>query len=122
MKDFGYDVAYFRAIDPIFGTMDDFKSMLRRAKSLGLGIIVDMVMSHTSDEHPWFEDSRIGKNGKSGWYIWANPKPDGSPPNNWLYVFGGVAWRWAEDRRYSYFNSFFSVPTDCNINNHAFQY
>lgn len=117
MKDFGYDVADFRAIDPIFGTMDDFKSMLKRAKSLELKIIVDMVMSHTSDEHPWFQDSRVGKNGKSNWYLWANPKPDGSPPNNWVSVFGGVAWRWDAERRQYYFHSFFSGQPDLNMHN-----
>jgi len=117
MKDFGYDVADFRAVDPIFGTMDDFKSMLARAKSLELGIIVDMVISHTSDEHPWFEDSRFGKNGKSDWYLWANPKPDGSPPNNWVSVFGGVAWRWDAERRQYYFHSFFSGQPDLNMHN-----
>tara|TARA_R110001599_G_scaffold64023_3_gene179075 strand:+ start:705150 stop:706706 length:1557 start_codon:yes stop_codon:yes gene_type:complete len=117
MKDFGYDVADFRAVDSIFGTMDDFKSMLAKATSLGIGIIIDMVMSHTSDEHPWFKDSRVGKHGKSNWYLWANPKADGSAPNNWMSVFGGPAWRWDAERRQYYFHSFFSGQPDLNMHN-----
>lgn len=121
MKDFGYDVADFRAIDPIFGTMDDFKSLLKRAKTLGLGIIVDMVISHTSDEHTWFKDSKLRQNGKEDWYLWADPKPDGSPPNNWVSVFGGTAWRWDAGRRQYYFHSFFSGQPDLNMHNPAVQ-
>lgn len=115
MKDFGYDVSDYRAVDPIFGTMEDFKSLLASAKSLGLGIMVDMVISHTSEEHQWFKDSRLGKNGRSNWYLWANPKPDGSPPNNWVSVFGGTAWRWDAERRQYYFHSFFSGQPDLNM-------
>src|SRR5690606_11729043 len=74
MKDFGYDVSDYRAVDPIFGTMDDFKSLMRRAKQLGLGVIVDMVISHTSEEHPWFKQSRACHHDKSDWYLWADAK------------------------------------------------
>lgn len=115
MKDFGYDVADYRAVDPIFGTMDDFKSLMKRAKALGLGIIVDMVISHTSEEHAWFKQSRAKQNNKSDWYLWADPKPDGSPPNNWVSVFGGPAWRWDAERRQYYFHSFFESQPDLNM-------
>ncbi len=115
MKDFGYDVSDYRDVDPIFGTMHDFKSLLKRAKSLKLGIIVDMVISHTSEEHPWFKQSRLRENGKADWYLWADPKPDGSPPNNWVSVFGGTAWRWDAERKQYYFHSFFSSQPDLNM-------
>ena len=121
MKDFGYDVSDYRAVDPIFGTMDDFRSLMRRAKSLGLGIIVDMVISHTSEEHAWFEQSRARQDDKSDWYLWADPKPDGSPPNNWVSVFGGPAWRWDAERRQYYFHSFLSSQPDLNMHNPAVQ-
>jgi alpha-glucosidase len=117
MKDFGYDVSDYRAVDPIFGSMEDFKSLMRRAKSLGLGVIVDMVISHTSEEHNWFKQSRARVNNKSDWYLWADPKPDGSPPNNWVSVFGGPAWRWDAERRQYYFHSFLSSQPDLNMHN-----
>jgi alpha-glucosidase len=115
MKDFGYDVSDYRAVDPIFGSMDDFKRLMRRAKQLELGVIVDMVISHTSEEHQWFKQSRAKENGKSDWYLWSDPKPDGSPPNNWVSVFGGAAWRWDAERRQYYFHSFFSSQPDLNM-------
>lgn len=121
MKDFGYDVADYRAVDPIFGTMDDFKTLMRKAKSLGLGVIVDMVISHTSEEHPWFQDSRSLRNDRHDWYLWADAKPDGSPPNNWVSVFGGTAWRWDAGRRQYYYHSFFSSQPDLNMHNPAVQ-
>jgi alpha-glucosidase len=117
MKDFGYDVSDYRAVDPIFGTMDDFKSLMQHAKALGLGVIVDMVVSHTSEEHAWFKQSRLRENNKADWYTWADPKPDGSPPNNWVSVFGGTAWRWDAERRQYYFHSFFSNQPDLNMHN-----
>lgn len=117
MKDFGYDVSDYRAVDPIFGTMDDFKNLMAHAKALGLRVMVDMVISHTSEEHPWFKQSRLKENGKADWYTWADPKPDGSPPNNWVSVFGGTAWRWDAERRQYYFHSFFSNQPDLNMHN-----
>lgn len=117
MIDFGYDVSDYRAIDPMFGTMEDFQSLLKRAKALDIGIIVDMVISHTSDQHQWFKDSRAGNQDRSDWYLWANAKPDGSPPNNWVSVFGGSAWRWDAERRQYYFHSFFSSQPDLNMHN-----
>jgi alpha-glucosidase len=121
MKDFGYDVSDYRAVDPMFGTMDDFKTLLHHAKSLELGVIVDMVVSHTSEEHTWFKQSRQRENGKSDWYLWADANPDGSPPNNWLSVFGGPAWRWDAERRQYYFHSFLSSQPDLNMHSPAVQ-
>ncbi|HJV87620.1 MAG TPA: alpha-glucosidase [Noviherbaspirillum sp.] len=115
MKDFGYDVADYREVDPIFGTMDDFKKLLRSAKALDLGIIVDMVISHTSEEHPWFVASRAKEGNKSDWYLWADPKPDGTAPNNWVSVFGGPAWQWDAGRRQYYFHSFLPEQPDLNM-------
>lgn len=117
MKDFGYDVSDYREVDPIFGTMDDFKHLMQTAKSLGIGVLVDMVISHTSEEHIWFKESRAKENGRADWYLWADPKPDGSPPNNWVSVFGGPAWRWDAERRQYYFHSFFSSQPDLNMHN-----
>jgi len=90
---------------------------MRRAKSLGLGVIVDLVMSHTSEEHPWFKQSRARENNKSDWYLWADPKPDGSPPNNWMSVFGGPAWRWDAERHQYYYHSFLASQPDLNMHN-----
>ncbi len=117
MVDFGYDVADYRAVDPLFGTMEDFQSLLAKSKAAGIGIIVDMVISHTSEQHQWFKDSRAGLNGRANWYLWASPQPDGSAPNNWVSVFGGPAWRWDAERRQYYYHSFFSSQPDLNMHN-----
>ena len=91
-KDMGYDISDHRGIDPLFGTMEDFDALLARTHALGMKLIVDQVPSHTSDQHAWFQESRVSRdNPKSDWYVWAEPKLDGSPPNNWLSVFGGPA-------------------------------
>lgn len=121
MKDFGYDISDYRDIDPIFGNMDDFKSLMKAAKELDIGVLVDMVVSHTSDEHPWFKQSKDHENGKSDWYLWANPNPDGSPPSNWVSVFGGSAWEWCAERQQYYFHSFLSSQPDLNMHNPAVQ-
>ena len=93
MKDMGYDVSNYVDIDPIFGTLGDFDLLITKAHKLGLKVIIDQVLSHTSDQHAWFAESRKSRiNEKSDWYVWADPKPDGSPPNNWPSVFGGPAW------------------------------
>ena len=95
MADFGYDVADYRAIDPLFGDLEAFDRLLAEAHRLGLRVILDLVLSHTSDRHPWFRESRENRdNPKADWYVWADARPDGTPPNNWLSVFGGPAWRW----------------------------
>ena len=93
MKDFGYDVSDYRAVDPIFGSLADFDRLLARAHDLGLKLVIDQVYAHTSDQHAWFQESRSSrKNPKSDWYVWADPKKDGTAPNNWLSIFGGPAW------------------------------
>ena len=113
MKDFGYDVSDHLAVDPIFGTLDDFDALVARAHALGLKVLIDQVWSHTSDRHPWFLDSRARRTGpRADWYVWADPSPDGTPPNNWLSVFGGPAWTW-EPRRRQYFLHHFLVDQPC---------
>jgi len=107
MKDFGYDVADYREVDPVFGTMADFDALIARAHGLGLKVLLDMVWGHTSDAHPWFAESRAGRdNPRADWYVWADPRPDGTPPNNWLSVFGGPAWTWGAERRQYYLHHF----------------
>jgi alpha-glucosidase len=118
MADFGYDVADYRSVDPMFGSMDDFDRVLARAHALGLKVIIDQVVSHTSHEHAWFRESRASRdNPKSDWYVWADPKQDGTPPNNWLSIFGGVAWRWEPRRRQYYLHNFLSSQPDLNFHN-----
>ena len=122
MADFGYDVADFCDIDPLFGTLDDFRALLARAHELGLRVVLDQVYSHTSDRHAWFEQSRQDRvNARADWYVWADPKPDGTPPNNWLASFGGAAWRW-EPRRAQYcLHNFLPSQPDLNVHNPAVQ-
>lgn len=116
MKDFGYDVADYCAIDPVFGTMDDFRAMLDRAHKLDLKVMIDQVWSHTSDQHDWFKTSRANKNNdKADWYIWANPKADGTAPNNWLSYFGGPAWTWDAQREQYYFHQFLKEQPTLNL-------
>ncbi len=118
MKDFGYDVADYRGIDPIFGTMDDFDRLVARAHALGLKLVIDQVYSHTSDMHAWFAESRASRaNDKADWYVWADPRPDGSPPNNWQSVFGGPAWTWDSRRSQYYFHNFLTSQPDLNVHN-----
>src|SRR3954452_13525218 len=93
MADFGYDVADFTGIHPIFGTLEDFDRLIAAAHERGLKLILDFVPNHTSDRHPWFLESRSSRDDpRRDWYIWRDPKPDGGPPNNWLSYFGGSAW------------------------------
>ncbi|MBY6084356.1 alpha-glucosidase [Ruegeria arenilitoris] len=118
MKDFGYDVSDYRAIDPMFGTMEDFQTLLDRAHGLGLRVMIDLVLSHTSDQHPWFVESRSNReNPKADWYVWADPKPDGTPPNNWLSIFGGSAWQWDTRRQQYYLHNFLTSQPDLNFHN-----
>ena len=109
MADFGYDIADYRAVDPIFGTLADFDRLIATAHGLGLKVIIDQVLSHTSDQHAWFEESRQSRdNPKSDWYVWADARADGTPPNNWLSIFGGVAWTWEPRRAQYYLHNFLS--------------
>lgn len=117
MKDFGYDVSNYREVDPLFGTIEDFKNLIKKAKELNLGIMVDMVISHTSNQHIWFEDSVNRQNGRDDWYLWANANADGTPPNNWMSVFGGSAWQWDSNRKQYYFHSFLAEQPDLNMHN-----
>jgi alpha-glucosidase len=122
MKDFGYDVADFCGVDPLFGTLGDFDALIARAHALGLRVIIDQVYSHTSDRHPWFEQSRVSRDAlRADWYVWANPKPDGSPPNNWQSVFIGSAWTWDARRRQYYMHNFLTEQPDLNLLNPAVQ-
>ncbi|MCA1490801.1 alpha-glucosidase family protein [Sinorhizobium alkalisoli] len=116
--DMGYDVSDYCDVDPMFGTLDDFDEMLAEAHRLGLKVIIDQVISHTSDRHPWFVESRSSRtNAKADWYVWADPKPDGAAPNNWLSVFGGPAWEWDGVRRQYYLHNFLTSQPDLNFHN-----
>ncbi|WP_299726869.1 alpha-amylase family glycosyl hydrolase [uncultured Tateyamaria sp.] len=116
MKDFGYDVSDYRGIDPMFGTMSDFDVLTETAHSLGLRVMIDLVLSHTSDEHPWFKESRANRdNPKSDWYVWSEPKEDGTPPNNWLSIFGGSAWQWDGRREQYFLHNFLTSQPDLNF-------
>jgi len=122
MADMGYDVSDYRDVDPLFGTLDDFDALLERAHELGLRIIIDQVLSHTSDQHAWFRTSRSSRdNDKADWYVWADPKPDGTAPNNWLSIFGGPAWEWDGQRMQYYMHSFLASQPDVNFHSPAVQ-
>lgn len=122
MKDFGYDVSDYCDIDPMFGTLDDFKALVARAHELGLKVMIDQVLSHTSDAHPWFAESRASRtHAKADWYVWADAKDDGSPPNNWLSIFGGSAWQWDTRRRQYYLHNFLASQPDLNFHCEAVQ-
>jgi alpha-glucosidase len=118
MKDFGYDVSDYRGVDPMFGTLADFDRLVEAAHALGLKVMIDLVLSHTSDQHDWFAASRRDRTGeKSDWYIWADAKPDGTAPNNWLSIFGGTAWHWDARRCQYYLHNFLSSQPDLNFHN-----
>ncbi|WP_410499558.1 alpha-glucosidase [Chitinibacter sp. S2-10] len=122
MKDFGYDVADHREVDPLFGSLADFDAVLHRAHELGLKVIIDQVLSHTSASHAWFKESRENKNNpKADWYIWADAKADGTAPNNWLSIFGGPAWTWDTRRCQYYLHNFLSSQPDLNFHHPAVQ-
>ncbi len=116
MADFGYDVSDYRDVDPMFGTLGDFDALIARAHDLGVKVLIDLVLSHTSAEHPWFRESRSSRdNAKANWYVWADAKPDGSPPNNWLSIFGGSAWEWDGERMQYYLHNFLTSQPDLNF-------
>ncbi|MET0941559.1 MAG: alpha-glucosidase [Mesorhizobium sp.] len=122
MKDFGYDVSDYCDVDPMFGTLADFDALVAEAHRLGLKVMIDQVISHTSDEHPWFKESRASRdNPKADWYVWADAKPDGTPPNNWLSIFGGSAWEWDSRRRQYYLHNFLTTQPDLNFHCKAAQ-
>jgi alpha-glucosidase len=118
MRDFGYDVADYCDVDPLFGALADFDALIARAHALGLKLIIDQVYSHTSDEHAWFKQSRASRsNSKADWYVWADARPDGSPPCNWQSVFGGPSWTWDARRRQYYLHNFLAQQPDLNVHN-----
>jgi alpha-glucosidase len=122
MLDFGYDVADYCDVDPIFGTLADFDALVARAHELGLKVLIDQVYSHSSDRHPWFRESRTDRtNARADWYVWADAKRDGSPPNNWQSVFGGPAWTWDARRGQYYMHNFLSEQPQLHVHNPAVQ-
>jgi alpha-glucosidase len=118
MHDFGYDVADYCDIHPLFGSMADFDRLLEETHWRGLKLILDLVPNHTSDEHPWFLESRSSRdNPKRDWYIWRDPAPDGGPPNNWLSHFGGPAWTLDETTGQYYMHQFVKQQPELNYRN-----
>jgi alpha-glucosidase len=122
MKDFGYDVSDYCDVDPMFGTLQDFDCVIDTAHRLGLRVMIDLVLSHTADVHPWFVESRKDRtNPKADWYVWAEPKGDGTPPNNWLSIFGGSSWQWDNRREQYYLHNFLTSQPDLNFHCDAVQ-
>jgi alpha-glucosidase len=118
MADMGYDVSDYTDVDPLFGSLADFDTLIATAHGLGLKVIIDQVISHSSDQQPFFAESRRSRsNPKADWYVWADARPDGSPPNNWLSVFGGSAWEWDARRRQYYLHNFLASQPDLNFHN-----
>jgi alpha-glucosidase len=118
--DFGYDISNYEAVDPQYGTMADFERLMAEATKRGIKVINDMVMNHTSDEHPWFKESKSSrKNGKADWYVWHNADAKGNPPNNWQSIFGHSAWQWSEKRKQFYYHAFYKEQPDLNLRNRA---
>ena len=115
-RDFGYDVSDYCDVDPMFGTLDDFDRVIATAHDLGVKVMIDLVLSHTSSDHPWFQESSADRdNPKADWYVWADAKPDGTPPNNWLSIFGGSAWEWDGERMQYYQHNFLIDQPDLNF-------
>ena len=122
MADFGYDIADYRDVDPLFGTIADFDRLLAKAHGLGLKVMIDQVLSHTSMEHAWFKESRESRdNPRADWYVWADASDDGTPPNNWLSLFGGCAWQWEPRRGQYYLHNFLTSQPDLNFHNRDVQ-
>ncbi len=118
MADFGYDVADFTDIHPMFGTLADFDRLLAEAHARGLKVILDFVPNHSSDRHPWFQESRASRtNPKRDWYVWRDPAPDGAPPTNWLSHFGGSGWEWDQATGQYYYHAFLKEQPDLNWRN-----
>ncbi|MDQ3277526.1 MAG: alpha-amylase family glycosyl hydrolase [Bacteroidota bacterium] len=118
MADFGYDISDYRGVHPLFGNMADFDALLQQAHHRNIKIILDLVPNHTSDQHPWFLESRSSReNPKRDWYIWKDGLENGAPPNNWLSVFGGTAWEWDEATGQYYYHAFLKEQPDLNWRN-----
>ncbi|MBF0278364.1 MAG: DUF3459 domain-containing protein [SAR324 cluster bacterium] len=115
MKDFGYDVSDYCGVDPIFGTLNDFEELVQSAHARAMKVVIDLVLNHSSDQHPWFQESKKDRsNPKADWYVWQDPKPGGGLPNNWLSVFGGPGWTFNEDRQQYYYHAFLKEQPDLN--------
>jgi alpha-glucosidase len=118
MADFGYDVADYCDVHPLFGSLADLDALVAAAHARGLRVLLDFVPNHTSDRHPWFVESRASRaSAKRGWYVWRDPKPDGSPPNNWRSVFGGPAWELDQATGQYYLHSFLKEQPDLDWRN-----
>ncbi len=118
MKDFGYDVSDYCAVDPLFGSIECFDALLEEAHALGLKVILDFVPNHTSSQHPWFLSSRRSRRDpKRDWYIWRDPAPGGGPPNNWVSHFGGSGWTWDAATQQYYYHAFLEEQPDLNWRN-----
>lgn len=116
MADFGYDISDHCAVDPLFGTLDDFDTLVSTAHGLGLRVLLDFVPNHTSDQHPWFAASRSSRHDpQRDWYVWRDPAPDGGPPNNWVASWGGgPAWTFDPTTGQYYLHCFLSQQPDLN--------
>ena len=115
MADFGYDISDYQDVHPLFGTMHDFDRLLEAVHNRGMKLILDLVPNHTSDQHPWFLESKSSKNNpKRDWYIWQDAKENNELPNNWLSVFGGHAWEWDENTQQYYYHAFLKEQPDLN--------
>jgi alpha-glucosidase len=118
MKDFGYDVSDYTDVHPMFGTLAELDALVAEVKRRGLKLILDFVPNHTSNEHPWFLESRSSRNNpRRDWYLWRDPAPDGGPPNNWLSQFGGCAWELDEATGQYYYHAFLKEQPDLNWRN-----
>ncbi len=116
MHDGGYDVSDHCDVDPIFGTLADFDGLLADAHARGIRVIIDQVYSHTSSAHPWFQEARRSRSAnRADWYVFADPRPDGTPPNNWQSLFKGAAWSWCAERRQYYLHNFLAEQPDLNL-------
>ena len=113
--DFGYDVSDYCDVDPIFGSLKDFDSLVSESHKRRIKVVIDLVLNHSSDQHPWFAESRQNRtNDKADWYVWVDPDPDGNPPNNWLAVFGGAAWTYEPQRKQYFLHNFLPEQPDLN--------
>ena len=119
MADFGYDVSDYKDIDPIFGSLDDFKELITKAHEQHINVMIDFVPNHTSNQHPWFIESKDKTSDKADYYVWRDGKPDGSLPNNWLSIFGGSAWQYDDTRGQYYLHTFLKEQPDLNWDNPA---
>src|SRR5205809_2761082 len=118
MADFGYDISNYVDVDPIFGTLADFDQLMAEVHRRGMKLVLDFVPNHTSDQHPWFKESRSSRdNPKRDWYIWRDPAPGGGPPNNWLSNFGGDAWEHDPETGQYYYHAFLKEQPDINWRN-----